>query len=294
MIDLGSNFRSFSGNLDTYTVDYSPVSRPPQSFFTEVRQSVQLAYDARQAPMYICYSGGLDSEFVLHAFCEQKIPFTPVILKTQYNHHDIAYAIRFCENRNLRYQLIDLDFDHFVTSGKMLDICLDAKTGPGNAVLLWLYTQIDGSVITGEGDQLLGRKVDDPQWYVYEDENDTRIMEFRKKHQVLGPPFLLSCYTPEQMLSYLLEPVIVDLVNNRIPKKLSNVSSKARIYSGCSGYDFEARPKFHGFENTMESAIWQHEDIQHVLGMESIWNGYCLINYQDAVAKLSQGHNIHK
>jgi hypothetical protein len=290
MIDMGGNWRIFSGTCDTYKVDYLPVSRKVNSYFEETCRAAELVYEKNPGRINVCYSGGLDSEFILHTFLHLGLPITPVILKTQYNAHDISYATQFCDAKNLKYTLLELDFDKFVQSGKLLEICVDAKTGPGNAVLLWLYTQIDGSVLTGEGDQILFRNKDNPQWYIYEDENDTRIIDFRRKHNIEGPPQFQSSYTCEQTLSYLLDPVVVDLVNNRIPGKLSNVSSKARIYSNSSGFNFQVRPKFHGFEKTQQSEIWQHPDIQYAISMEDKWNGNYAIPYEQAVAKL----NLHQ
>lgn len=290
MIDMGSNWRIFSGNCDTYKVDYLAATRKVDSYFQETCRAAELVHEKNPGRIHICYSGGLDSEFILRIFLRLRIPVTPVILKTQYNAHDIIYATQFCDAKNLKYTLLELDFDRFVESGRLLEICTDACTGPGYAMLLWLCTQIDGSVITGEGDQLLVRSRDDPQWYISEDENDTRLIEFRRKHNIEGPPQFQCSYTSEQTLSYLLDPVVVDLVNNRIPGKLSNVSIKSRIYSNSSNFNFEPRPKFHGFEHAQESAIWQHPDIQYAISMEDKWNGRYYIPYQEAVAKL----NLHQ
>src|SRR4029078_13063354 len=54
-------------------------------------------------------------------------------------------------------------------------------------------------------------------------------------------------YTPEVMLSFLLDPTVVDLCNNRIEGPSNTADVKARIYGDY--FLLEPRPKYTGFEN---------------------------------------------
>ena len=46
--------------------------------------------------LHLCFSGGLDSEYVATVLCRNEIPFTPVILLTP-NNAEIWYAFKFCK-----------------------------------------------------------------------------------------------------------------------------------------------------------------------------------------------------
>jgi hypothetical protein len=58
--------------------------------------------------IYIGYSGGLDSEFVVTKFLELHIPFTPITLDTVGNNQEVVYAKRFYQNHGLNHVLLNI------------------------------------------------------------------------------------------------------------------------------------------------------------------------------------------
>jgi len=57
-------------------------------------------------------------------------------------------------------------------------------------------------------------------------------------------------YTPEMMGYYLNEPVIQDLISNKIPHKLSSVSTKNQVLKSLMPTLIE-KTKTHGYEQLM-------------------------------------------
>ena len=48
--------------------------------------------------LYIAYSGGLDSEFVLKIFYEEGLPITPILVDTPFNQYELGWAYNYCKN----------------------------------------------------------------------------------------------------------------------------------------------------------------------------------------------------
>jgi hypothetical protein len=62
------------------------------------------------------------------------------------------------------------------------------------------------------------------------------------------------------MLSYLTDPLLVDLVNDRIEHKHSLMSTKPNVYARY--YEFEPRPKYHGYEKIIKLNNKVYLDLQ--------------------------------
>ena len=52
-------------------------------------------------PIYISYSGGLDSEYVVETFLRNKIPFNIIVVDSGGNKEEIKYAYDFCKKNNI-------------------------------------------------------------------------------------------------------------------------------------------------------------------------------------------------
>ena len=71
---LYNNYMRSTGNGPTWCVEIDPPSRPVLSYWEEVKIACGLIYEQRTAPLQLCYSGGLDSEFVLATLLDLDIP----------------------------------------------------------------------------------------------------------------------------------------------------------------------------------------------------------------------------
>jgi len=64
--------------------------------------------------LYLAYSGGMDSEFVLKTFLDLGLPIKPVILSTPFNELEYQFALDFCTERNITPEIITLDKKQFL------------------------------------------------------------------------------------------------------------------------------------------------------------------------------------
>ena len=65
--------------------------------------------------LYLAYSGGYDSDFVMHAFCERNVPITPIIVRCN-NEKENTYAFETCKKFNVEPIIIA------TTEEKLLEI----------------------------------------------------------------------------------------------------------------------------------------------------------------------------
>ncbi len=245
-----------------------------------------MVWAEKQGNLFLCYSGGLDSEYVLAVFKSLGMPITPIIMRTQYNDHETQYAFKYCDENSITPVVIDLDYDKFVESGEFLKIATEYKIAayqlPSN---LWLTTQIDGTVITGDSDPHLFLH-NDNKWYVDEIEPVYAQFEFFKRNNIHGTPFFLS-YTSEQYFAFLTDPTMVALARNHIPGKTGSYSSKVHVYNNQNRFKLEQRVKKHGYELVEQSPIFNHPDIQLVNSWKDKWWGSSNHEYFKLIESLS-------
>lgn len=278
-----------SGHGSTWNVEIDPPTRPVKSYFEETCLAAEMIWAQKQGPLYLCYSGGLDSEYVLSVFRYLKMNIVPVIMRTAYNSHETQYAFTYCQLHKIKPLVIDLDYDNFVKSGQLLEIAtaIDCAAWqiPSN---MWLCSQLDGTVITGDCPPHLRKK--NEVWYLDEEEYSHSQLIYFKKYRVYGTPFFLN-HTAEQMLSFLKDPTMELLGNDRIPGKLGSNSSKVHVYNNNGNkFRLEPRTKQHGYEYVEQSDIYNHPDIQTVNSRKHQFYGSANYQYHTLVETLINGY----
>ena len=83
-----------------FEVYLNPYKFNPLDFHSAAKMTAELLY-SQHKNIYLAYSGGLDSEFILKTFVDNGIPITPVIVLTPHNHIESCYAFRFCRKYSL-------------------------------------------------------------------------------------------------------------------------------------------------------------------------------------------------
>lgn len=280
-----------SGNGPTWCVEIDPPSRPVKTYFEETKIACEILWANKTSPLQLCYSGGLDSEFVLSVLLHLGMEVEVVIMNTQYNYHETKYAYKFCESKNITPTVVDLDYDWFVESGKLLEIAESMKCAQWQiAANMWLATQMTGTIITGNDPPHMKLNQKNNLWYLDEEEVIHSQFNFWKQHRLEGTPFLLS-YTPEQMLSFLLDPTMEKLANHGFPGKLGTNSTKVHVFNKDSDFNLEQRVKQSGYEIAERSPIFNHPDIQTVISWKDKWKGTSDHQYHKVVQLLKSGQS---
>jgi hypothetical protein len=284
-----NNYLRGYGHGENWRVEIDPPSRLIKSYYEEIVLAAELIWSQRQGPLYLMYSGGLDSEYVLSVFLKLGMEITPVILRmnNDYNAHDIEYAFWYCEEHNLKPTVVDLDFDKFVDSGELIRIAESVECAVFQLpASMWLASQLDGTVITGDGNPHLKLNKSNNLWYIDEEEYHYTLLKYWKKYEINGTPFFTG-YTPETMLSFLTDPAIESLANNRYPGKEGSHSVKIDVYNRGTNFNLVYRVKHTGYETIRQSKIFNHPDIQTVRSWRDKWYGTHYLQYHELVKTLS-------
>lgn len=288
-----NNYLRSSGSGPTWNVEIDAPSRPVGTYFEEAVRAAELIWAQKQGTLYMCYSGGLDSEFALSVFRHLGMDIVPVIMCTQYNQVERQYALDYCDRYNITPTIVDLDLDKFIESGKMREIAEDIQCGawqiPSN---MWLTSQLDGTVITGECPPHL-KKVDN-LWYHDEDQVYHSTVTYFKKNGVYGTPFFMN-YTAEMVYAFLTDPAIVELAGDKIYGKLGSHSTKYRVYNNNnSAFELTNRTKLHGYETVKDHPIFNHPDISYIVSKQADWWGLSDTEYRIMTQALQNGLTITK
>ena len=244
-------------DLDTTSMAVGGCKRQPMALRAELIRNARSIYK-NYPDLTLFMSGGLDSEIALRSFLAAGITPKLATIKFPYdnNMHDIGPMIRMVEQLKLKINVIDFDPDEFVHSGEYKEVGLRYQAYTlYQQMLLRVAEKYAAPMITIDEVELEKNPTVDfntgettSEWIFLKKEDQDGV--WRRFNDKTGIPALNNfyTYTPESILSFLLNPTVDDLINDRIYGKLGWTSSKIKIYSSL-GYEFRKRPKWHGVEN---------------------------------------------
>lgn len=261
-------FRYYGLNYDpdNFKIWYSPCTRAAQTWVQEIENSAKMIAKTTDKDIYICMSGGVDSEIVAETFKKLGIPFTALITRfnAELNAHDIVYSHRWCEANNVPYVIFDFDMYDFLLVGykQYLEQGLVS-----NNVFRYLTIEMIKKVESLNGYAVLGGKsvglglkqkfisdFDTEQEVVYEhyDIGSLAPIEWCRKNNLDHCIFFYQT-SSEIHQAYLNDPINQFLIDN--PSYLRSVGSNESAKSLMVRAHFPhlmVRNKHNGFEK-----IWQ-------------------------------------
>ena len=286
---LKNNYLRTSGSGATFCAEIDPPTNKNANFHTTSIEVAEQIYQSRQGKLYLMYSGGIDSEYILNLFLSLGIDIVPVIIKLTpfYNDHDVKYAFDFCESKKLKPIVVDLNFDDFVKSGRIVDIATEFKIGAYQLPSTFsCLDQLDGTVVMGSHGpphMFLDQKTN--MWMVDEIEPLHTVLQYFEKNKINGCPYFLV-HTPEQYLSFLQHPIMKDLADHKFSGKLGNNSTKGLVYNDVSGFNLVTRQKYTGYENIENSEIFDHPNLKIFKEFKNQWWGTYQEPYHDLISRL--------
>ncbi len=251
---------------DRFFAAYGTCSRSNQDFRSECLLAAQEIYQLNKKPLYLCFSGGADSEIMCESFRQAKVPFKVVIARfnENLNNHDYKWALKYCDQHSIQPVFYDLDVYQFFETEEHRELL--RYTGCGYPML---STQMKlMQFVTGElaGVPVLGSsecwiKKLDRGWFMIEEEPIQSLHRFLKFNHLEGIPGFFQ-WSPELMLSYLLDPLLVNMANNQMPAVESSYDIKIDIYRNY--FPIEARSKYTGYEQFEDLIIQKRAELAKV------------------------------
>jgi len=242
-------------------IDYGQCNHPLLSFDQECRIAAGLI---SRNPLGLIpnlgFSGGVDSEVMVRIFMEEKLPFKITILKFEndLNFHDVSFAISYCEEHGLDYDLLYLDIEAFFKSNEILEIADRTKcVSPQICTHIWLLEQMDELPVFGCGEGCVIGVVPDEfasvaptGWKLYESEKQLAMYRYCLQTGKSAIPGFFR-YTPALLYTFMDNQIVRDMVAGKRPGELSTQVSKCKIYQSFFP-NIRTRPKFHGFEQVAD------------------------------------------
>jgi len=236
-------FRVRVGSID---LDYYKTS----NWLQEQYRTADLIYKDFGKDLIILFSGGTDSEIVVRAFNDIGIKPKLIFIKfaNDYNINDLIIAQKITTELGLSLEVIEFDVVDFYKSGQAFEFA--SAIHCRQIAYLTVYHHIlklQAPAIMG-GEMLL-RQTNNNWYYCFRENEDASAIRFSMKYDIPLVNEWFS-YTPEMMGYYLNEPVIQDLISNKIPHKLSSVSTKNQVLKSLMPTLIE-KTKTHGYEQLM-------------------------------------------
>lgn len=230
-------------------VTFGPCASQPKSFDIEMAVAAKKIANAATKPIYVAMSGGIDSELVARTMVQEKIPFTPLILKydNDVNKMDIAYAFEFCKQHNLTPEVPTLDIVSFFQGSVETPYILANCAHIMHMHLMRYAASKGGMAVIAVGEQRYERI--DGKIVIPVPIERIAVTHFMQAEQVEGVS-AFYCYTPELMLSILLEAKAHGFEN--MDKFAHNI--KDTLYHKFWP-DLTHRPKYSGFENVEQERL---------------------------------------
>jgi hypothetical protein len=200
-----------------FLVEVGACTREPLSPLEEAARAAGLIRTSTDQEIFLCMSGGIDSECMALGFLEAGIRFSVAIMRfsSDLNGYDIRDAVDFCERNSIPCRFFDLDIPDFYLDGRHFRLGFENRcTSPQLTTHLDLLAKVPGFPVLSwnicrphllpNGKTTLAMPTD--LYFSYH-----RFLQRTGKEGV-GFFFL---YTPELFYSFLKLPLVKDLLFQR-------------------------------------------------------------------------------
>jgi hypothetical protein len=250
-----------------WSYQYGAVKRPVRSFQKECLQSALEIKSLTQKPIYVAYSGGIDSEVVMESFRLSGIPVIAAVMRFSegLNQHDIEWAEKYCFQHKIPIQYFDYSPVEFYKSQWFFDIAL--KTSCYYPMLIFQMQLAEdihhqgGFPVLGSAECYLEKQAND-SWVMYEREIYSSLYRFQVFKNLAGVMGFFQ-WSPELIYSYLMDKTLQDLVHNKIPQARSTADIKFDIYSRY--FALIKREKYYGWEKIKDLEYQTHLQLKKII-----------------------------
>jgi len=264
----GVNDFRFRENKDQkYTIEFGRANSITTFKEEAINTAKQIHADADGQTIYISYSGGIDSEFIVRAFLEANVPFEAITAR--FNHNMNEYDFNFVKKAQNEYgfklNVLDVDIEKFLAT-EMMEYAIATKCcSPQFPLHMHLWDAFDGFVVAGH-ELIFGRTPPSKQFYLKAQEKEDSVHRYHIWRNRNGAP-AFCFYRPELALTFLLEPELLKLFTfGHVFNKTYSGTPKSRTYNRC--FNLEPREASTGFETFMHLDDMYRPKLEELYGVD--------------------------
>lgn len=249
----------FEGTENQPTLRFQSARRAPVDFKKEIELATLHIRDIARKPIWVCFSGGIDSELICQSFLDLGIPFQVLTIRHSRgtNRDDIEWAVKWCESHGVAQTILPFDADLFFSDyiPKKMESGFYSPC-PFRFFQLFLMEHIEslgGFGVLGVGEQRYFLDEKKNEAFLDLDSGLHWVQKYAGDRHV--PFFFYS--TPEIMLSYMEAPqVAMTLQHPEILAHKENVFLLKRMVYQTYFPHLATRDKLDGWEGVaLEFAV---------------------------------------
>lgn len=272
-----------------YTVEFGRAETITNFKQESINAAKQIYKDANGKTIYISYSGGVDSEFIIHAFLEAKVPFEVITARFKHNinGYDFNHVARFASKYSFKLNILDVDIENFLET-KMMEYAVATKCcSPQFPLHMYLWDSFDGFIVAGH-ELIFRRTPPSKEFYFKTLEKEDSVHRYHIWRNRNGAPAFYF-YTPELVLTFILESELLKLFTfGKVFQKSYSGNQKTKLYEKC--FKMEKREPSTGFETIMNI------DKKYRIILEKMFkfppNHACMIPIDILIKQLCPAHFI--
>jgi len=233
-----------------WTSYYGSIERPVKDWKSECISAAKEIAASTSKKIYVCFSGGIDSEVTIESFRLAGVPVTAAIVRfnDRLNDHDIDWAEKYCSKHSIPIEYFDVDIFSFYKTEEYHNIIEATQSfypmlSLQMKAMEWVSLK-GGFPVVGSAECYIERQPN-RQWVMYEREIYASLYRYQILKNFEGVCGFFQ-WNPEVMYSFLIDPFVKKLINGELPGKTNSLEIKQDIYAFY--FKTEPRNKYYGWE----------------------------------------------
>jgi hypothetical protein len=242
------------------------IDKQISSYNNALFNNARIMRDSYKEPFDVMLSGGTDSEIVVRVFYDLGIAHNTLIFKLEddLNVRDVNNAVKLCEELGIKYTVIDFNLKKFYENDALEIFEKSFISGAGRLPRLKWLEYSDNIPVYCDGEPYWKRELERDYsqksiWKFILSEEAYSCSTFAKSSGITAICDWYE-YTPDIILSYLEIPLVKKLLNDELPGKISNWSSRAAIHQTIWP-ELEHKTKLIGYEGADSAPGYRPEYI---------------------------------
>lgn len=205
---------------DAFFQTVAPVTRKPERFRAEsIRAAQEIGEKFQGQPIFVFYSGGIDSEAVVESFRLAGVEFTVVVVVYEdgLNDHDVKNALKYLQAREMtNYLTLNFNILDWIKSEAALDFAYSLQTSEigftGLLDLMRCFLPKDACIVMGFDEPYIWRTDSSNTWKYIRNERHYSLHKFFMLEGRSSVPSFFH-WSAELLASFMLEPASLVLTN---------------------------------------------------------------------------------